>query len=92
MIIKYNVQSDQTILPSCWPKLKPCPHVFEKGEFFAPFSKHFRDHTLRFLIVFARPHKNAIVTENGTIFDGSIRIYWYPTPRRNRSVFICPLM
>ena len=47
------------------------PFLFENGDFFSVFKK-FCVHTLRFWIVFTRPHENAILTiENGTIFDGS---------------------
>ena len=56
--------------------------LFENGDFFLLFKK-IRDHTLRFWIAFARAHENAIVTKNGTIFDGSMRIYWYFTAWRN---------
>lgn len=35
---------------------------------------------VRSLIIFARPHEKAKVTENGTIFGGSIHIYWYLSP------------
>ena len=40
-----------------------------KPRFFSPFFKKVRIliHTLRFLIVFARPHENAMLTENATI-------------------------
>ena len=56
--------------------------LFENGDFFF-FSKKIHVHTLRFLIVFARAHENAVVTKNGPIFDGSMRIYWYFTAWRN---------
>ena len=56
--------------------------LLENGDFFS-FSKKIHVHTLRFWIVFARAHENAIVTKNGTIFDGSMRIYWYFTAWRN---------
>ena len=45
-----------------------------KRRFFLLFKK-IHVHTLRFLIVFARAHENAIVTKNGPIFDVSMRIY-----------------
>ena len=51
--------------------------------FFLPFKT--RIHTLHFWIAFARPHENATVTENGIVFDGSMRDYWSPTPWRNYS-------
>ena len=34
--------------------------------------------------MFSRPHENAVTSENGIIFDDSMRIYWYPTQWRNR--------
>ena len=40
---------------------------FLKTEIFSQFSKKkIRLYTLRFLIAFARPHENAIVTDNNT--------------------------
>ena len=45
-----------------------------KRRFFLLFKK-IHVHTLRFWIVFARAHENAIVTKNGPIFDVSMRIY-----------------
>ena len=44
--------------------------------------KRFSSNTLRFRIVFSRPRENELVTGNGAIFDGSMGIYWYPTPWR----------
>ena len=56
------------------------PLVLET-ETFSQFSKQIRVHKLRFGILFAHPNKNATFTENGTIFNGSMRIYWYLSPR-----------
>ena len=58
------------------------PFLLENGDF--RFNK-IRVHTLCFLIFFARPVENAIVTEDGTIFDGSMRIHWYPKWRFQKS-------
>ena len=44
------------------------PFLFENGDFHV--------HTLCFLIIFALPHENPIAIENGTNFDGRMRIRW----------------
>ena len=44
------------------------PFLLENGDFFLRFNE-IRVHTLCFLIFFALPLENAIVTENGTIFE-----------------------
>lgn len=46
--------------------LRPSPHVGLKKEIFSPFQTN-HVHTLRFWIVFARAHENAIVTKNSTL-------------------------
>ena len=56
------------------------PFLPENGDFFK-----IGVHPLWFLIFFARSVENAIVTEDGTIFDGSMRILWYPKWRFQKS-------
>ena len=60
------------------PGLRPLPLKMEIFFFF--FKKiNSRLHVPFLDIFFARTHENAKVTENGTIFLGSMCIHWYPT-------------
>lgn len=65
-----NVMFCSTLTPST--RIRSC---LKTEIFLAAFSETSASTRCGFESFFARPHENEIVTENGTIFEGSMRIY-----------------
>ena len=75
-----NVNFCSTLAPAT--RIRSC---LKTEIFFSPFSKTSASTRCGFESFFARPHENAIVTENaGIIFEGSMRIYYFLSPWRIR--------
>ena len=71
-----NVNFCSTLAPAT--RIRSC---LKTEIFFSPFSKTSASTRCGFESFFARPHENAIVTENaGIIFEGSMRIYYFLSP------------
>ena len=56
------------------------PFLFENGHLCSLFSEKSAPVQCVVYFLFARLHEKAKVTENGTIFGGSMHIYWYLSP------------
>lgn len=82
-----SVETCLMLLPCNELKGRHVPHasvfICKRTFIFSVFWK-VRVCTVRFLIIFARRHEKVKVTENGTIFGGSIHIYWYLRSWRHR--------